>query len=144
MSRKISAVDYFRDKSDPLYIDTRSRENYLANLSVKNKYGIQVSNVHRKQEESELKKLMTSDIQKCLVKTTRMGNVEISIYSSNLIEQISVSDRVLRYEDCKKIEDVSNENIHDFDRRNGYRIYDLWKYNHLVNRDTVYMTIMVK
>lgn len=143
-NKSFSVVDYFREKDDPRYKDSRDFNEYLKSLSVKNSYGIQVSNIHRKQEENELKKLMTSDITKCLVKTEKTGNVEISIYASNLIEQISVYERTLKYEDCKKVQEVTDEAKYDFDKRNGYRLYDLYKYNHFVKRDTVYLTIMVK
>ena len=141
----MSAVDYFRSKDDPLYKDSRSCDDYVKNMSVWNRYGIgaNISNTHRKADDKPLKVLMNS-ITECKVINAFNEVVPISVSASNRIEKIEIYNQSLLYADCTKIIEETDNSKYDIHKKNGYKIYDLYKYNFVVNADTVHMTIATK
>lgn len=142
----MSAVDYFRSKDDPLYKDSRNCDDYIKNMSVWNQMGIgaNISNTHRKVDDKPLKVLMNS-ITECKVINAFNEGVQISVSASNRIEKIEISNELsLRYEDCTKIVEETDNSKYDIHKRNGYKVYDLYKYNFVANNETIYMTIMTK
>ena len=142
----MSAVDYFRSKDDPLYKDSRSCDDYIKNMSVWNRVGIgaNISNTHRKADDKPLKVLMNS-ITECKVINAFNEGVAISVSASNRIEKIEISNEIsLRYEDCTKVVEETDNSNYDIHKRNGYKVYDLYKYNYVANNETVCMTIMTK
>ena len=144
-NRTVSAVDYFRSKDDPLYKDSRSCDDYVKNMSVWNRYGIgaNISNTHRKVDDKPLKVLMNS-ITECKVINAFNEGVSISVSASNRIEKIEIYNQSLLYADCTKIIEETDNSKYDIHKKNGYKIYDLYKYNFVVNADTVHMTIATK
>lgn len=142
----MSAVDYFRSKDDPLYKDSRNCDDYVKNMSVWNRYGIgaNISNTHRKADDKPLKVLMNS-ITECKVINAFNEGVAISVSGCNRIEKIEINNELsLRYEDCTKIVEETDNSKYDIHKRNGYKVYDLYKYNFVANNETIYMTIMTK
>lgn len=142
-NRTVSAVDYFRSKDDPLYKDSRSCDDYVKNLSVKNTYGIQTSNYHRQEQEKPLATFMNSGFSTCKV-ITPTQDIEVSVSACNRIKAIEIYNQSLLYADCTKLEEVTDNSKYDIHKKNGYKIYDLYKYNFVANADTVHMTIMTK
>ena len=141
----MSAVDYFRSKDEPLYKDSRRCDDYVKNMSVWNRYGIgsNISNTHRKADDKALKVLMNS-ITECKVINAFNEGVPISVSASNRIEKIEIYNQSLLYADCTKIIEETDNSKYDIHKKNGYKIYDLYKYNFVVNADTVHMTIATK
>ena len=144
-NRTVSAVDYFRSKDDPLYKDSRSCDDYVKNMSVWNRFGIgaNISNTHRKADDKPLKVLMNSKTE-CKVINAFNEGVPISVSASNRIEKIEIYNQSLLYADCTKIVEETDNSKYDIHKRNGYKIYDLYKYNFVANADTVHMTIATK
>lgn len=142
-NRTVSAVDYFRSKDDPLYKDSRNCDDYVKNLSVKNTYGIQTSNYHRQEQEKPLATFMNSGFSTCKV-ITPTQDIEVSVSACNRIKAIEIYNQSLLYADCTKLEEVTDNSKYDIHKKNGYKIYDLYKYNFVANADTVHMTIMTK
>ena len=70
--------------------------------------------------------------------------VPISVSASNRIEKIEIYNQSLLYADCTKIIEETDNSKYDIHKKNGYKIYDLYKYNFVVNADTVHMTIATK
>ena len=144
-NRTVSAVDYFRSKDDPLYKDSRNCDDYVKNMSVWNRFGIgaNISNTHRKVDDKPLKVLMNS-ITECKVINAFNEGVQISVSASNRIEKIEIYNQSLLYADCTKLDEVTDNSKYDIHKKNGYKIYDLYKYNFVTNADTVHMTIAVR
>lgn len=142
-NRTVSAVDYFRSKDDPLHKDSRNCDDYVKNLSVKNTYGIQTSNYHRQEQEKPLATFMNSGFSTCKV-ITPTQDIEVSVSACNRIKAIEIYNQSLLYADCTKLEEVTDNSKYDIHKKNGYKIYDLYKYNFVANADTVHMTIMTK
>ena len=142
-NRTVSAVDYFRSKDDPLYKDSRNCDDYVKNLSVKNTYGIQTSNYHRQEQEKPLATFMNSGFSTCKV-ITPTQDIEVSVSACNRIKAIEIYNQSLLYADCTKLEEVTDNSKYDIHKKNGYKIYDLYKYNFVANADTVHMTIATK
>lgn len=114
------------------------------NRSIHNSYGINVSNNHRPTEQSDLKKLMNSGLTECKVINNRNEGVAISISGCNRIEKIEINNELsLRYEDCKKVEETTDSK-YSMHIRNGYKVYNLYKYNFVANRETIHMVIITK
>lgn len=142
-----SALDYFRDtweKNDkPSPIKTTT-EDYLRNLSIKNEiYGWTSTRTVKNEAKKPLKELMTSGISGCKV-IDRWQELDVSVSASNRLNKIDLRNVTLEYENCTKVVDVSDKNEHTLRVRNGYKVYDLYRFNPLVNNDTVVMTVMVK
>ena len=142
-NRTVSAVDYFRSKDDPLYKDSRNCDDYVRNLSVKNTYGIQTSNYHRQEQEKPLATFMNSGLSTCKV-ITPTQDIEVSVSACNRIKAIEIYNQSLLYADCTKLDEVTDNSKYDIHKKNGYKIYDLYKYNFVANADTVHMTIAVR
>lgn len=143
---KESALDYFKDtwakNEKPNPIQT-TYEDYIRNLSVKNTYGIQTSNYHRQEQEKPLATFMNSGLSTCKV-ITLTQDIEVSVSACNRIKAIEIYNQSLLYADCTKLEEVTDNSKYDIHKRNGYKVYDLYKYNFVANADTVHMTIAVR
>lgn len=120
------------------------KEDYTrGNVWAKN--GIQTSNYHRQEKEKPLAILMNSDeITECKV-ITRTGDIQVSVSACNRIEKIELNNELsLRYEDCTKIEDVTDNSKYDMYKANNYKVYNLWKYNYVANGENIHMVIAVR
>ena len=85
-----------------------------------------------------------NSITECKVINAFNEGVPISVSASNRIEKIEIYNQSLLYEDCTKIVEETDNSKYDIHKRNGYKIYDLYKYNFVANADTVHMTIATK
>ena len=112
------------------------------NRSVKNSYGIQASYNHKPTEENTLQKLM-NEVEKVKVINTIGDDIEVSVSACNRVQKIETSKLSLRYEDCTEVKETT-DNKYSMYIKNGYKVYDLYKYNFVANKSTVYMTIAVK
>lgn len=121
------------------YKEDYTRGNVWAN------YGIQASNYHRQEQEKPLKTLMNSDeITECKV-ITYNGDIQVSISACNRIEKIEINNELsLRYEDCTKIEDVTDNSKYDMYKANNYKVYNLYRYNFVANAENIHMVIAVR
>lgn len=137
MSKEFKASDLFKAPGQ-VRAKAQYREDYTRG-NVWAKYGIQTSNYHRQEKEKPLKTLMNSDeITECKV-ITYNGDVQVSVSACNRIQKIELNSELsLRYEDCTKIEPTTKAGYE------GYKVYDLYKYNFVANADTVHMTIATR
>lgn len=138
----MSVVDLFKNagevRAKAQYREDYSRGNVWAN------YGIQTSNYHRQEKEKPLAILMNSDeITECKV-ITYNGDIQVSVSACNRMEAIETYNNKLEYANCTKVEEVTDNSKYDMYKRNGYKVYDLYKYNYVANADTVHMTIMTR
>ena len=85
-----------------------------------------------------------NSITECKVINAFNEGVPISVSASNRIEKIEIYNQSLLYADCTKIIEETDNSKYDIHKKNGYKIYDLYKYNFVVNADTVHMTIATK
>lgn len=121
------------------------KEDYTrGNVWAKN--GIQASNTHRQEEEKPLKTLMTSGITNAkVINPTNQISVDINVSASNIVEKIEVSyDLSIRYEDATKVEEITNTKGYESYINEGYKLYNIYKYNPYANRDLVYCVLGVK
>lgn len=140
------ASDLFKDygdKNSTPRTNTTTCDDYIRNLSVKNTYGIQTSNYHRQEQEKPLATFMNSGLSTCKV-ITLTQDIEVSVSACNRIKAIEIYNQSLLYADCTKLEEVTDNSKYDIHKRNGYKVYDLYKYNFVANADTVHMTIAVR
>lgn len=136
--------DYFK-KTNEVRAKAQYREDYSrGNVWAKN--GIQTSNTHRKVEEKPLKTLMNSAITKAkVIDPTNKIDVDISVSASNRVEKIDVCNELsIRYEDATKVEEITNTKGYEKYINEGYKLYNIYKYNAYANRDTICCILATK
>lgn len=143
---KESALDFFKDtwnKREAFANDTKTvtTEEYLRNLSVKNSYGTGWTPVRNTTKDLPLKDLMNS-VSECIV-ITKDSDVAVSVSACNRVEKIETYSKTLEYVNCVKVVE-NTESKYDMRVRNGYKVYDLYKYDHVWQKDLVYMTVAVR
>lgn len=138
----MNVVDMFKSPNEDRPKESSKIDYY--NRSIKNSYGINVSNTHRPTEQSDLKKLMNS-ITECKVINRHNEGISVSVSGCNRVQKIEINNELsLRYEDCTKIEDVTDNSKYDMYKANNYKVYNLWKYNYVANGENIHMVIAVR
>lgn len=137
----MNVVDMFKSPNEDRPKESSKIDYY--NRSIKNSYGINVSNTHRPTEQSDLKKLMNS-ITECKVINRHNEGISVSVSGCNRVQKIEINNELsLRYEDCTEVEETTDSK-YDMLMRNGWKIYNLYKHSFIANRPIVHMTIMTK
>lgn len=125
---------------------TPNADNWYNNRSVWAKNGIQTSNHHPKVEDSDLKTLMNSGITKAkAINPTNKIDVDISVSASNRVEKIEVcNDLSIRYEDCTKVEEITDTKGYESYINEGYELYNVYRWNPYANIDTICCILATK
>lgn len=142
-----SALSYFTDtwnKREAFANETpkQTTEDYLRSLSVKNTYGTGWTPVRNTTKQLPLKDLMTSGISECIV-LTKDNDIAVSVSACNRVEKIETFRNTLEYVNCVKVVE-NTESKYDMKRRNNYKVYDLYRYDHVCQKDLVNMTVAVR